>query len=77
MPRSKVTTKYRVTIPKEVRERIGMEPGESVYVEAVSKDEIRLLRFPGVRDPLKVLVGLGAPRKSVPIGELEERAESR
>lgn len=77
MPRSKVTAKYQVTIPKEVRERTGVEPGETVSVEAISKAEIRLRRFPGVRDPLKVLVGLGAPRRRVPIAELEERAESR
>ena len=39
LPRSKVTAKYRVTIPKEVRERVSVKPGEVVLVEAFSKDE--------------------------------------
>jgi AbrB family looped-hinge helix DNA binding protein len=77
MPRSKVTAKYQVTIPREVREKIGVEAGEVVSVEAVSKAEIRLRRFPGVSDPLSVLVGRRTSRKSIPIEELEEKAESR
>jgi len=51
LPKSKVTSKYQVTIPKEVRERTGVEPGELVSVEAVSKAEIRLKRFPPWRTP--------------------------
>jgi AbrB family looped-hinge helix DNA binding protein len=77
LPKSKVTAKYQVTIPREVREETGVEAGEVVSIEAVSKAEIRLRRFPGISDPLSVLVGRGTRRKRIPIEELEERAESR
>lgn len=76
MPKSKVTAKYQVTIPRDVRVQTGVEAGEIVSVEAVSKSEIRLRRFPGVPEPLKVLVGSGEGRWKVPIEELEEKAES-
>ena len=77
VPKSRVTSKYQVTIPKEVREKTGVKAGELVTVEAVSDAEIRLRRFPGVADPLGVLVGHGSGRRSIPVEELEERAESR
>ena len=77
MPRSKVTAKYQVTIPKEIREKIGVRPGEEVAVEAVSEEEIRLKRFKSVSDPLKILIGVGRPRKSVPVEALEAKIESR
>ena len=77
MPRSKVTAKYQVTIPREVREKVGVRPGEMVSMEVVSRDEIVLKRFSSVDDPLKTLIGSRVSRRSVPIEELEERIESR
>ncbi len=76
MTRSKVTAKYQVTIPKDVREKTGVKPGEVVAVEAVSEEEIRLKRFAGLADPLKVLIGQRRSKKAVPVSELEERIES-
>ena len=77
MPRSKVTAKYQVTIPKEVREKINVRPGEVVNMEAVSEDEIVLRRYSKVRDPLKTLIGSRRMSdRAVPIGELEEEIES-
>ena len=77
MPRSKVTAKYQVTIPREVREQVDVRPGEVVSMEVVSQDEILLRRYPNVANPLKTLIGGMASRRSVPIEELEEAAESR
>lgn len=77
LPRSKVTAKYQVTIPKEVREELGVKVGEVVSVEAVSKEEIRVRRSPRVADPLKTLIGTKAFRRAVPIDELEREVESR
>ncbi|MDG6898701.1 MAG: AbrB/MazE/SpoVT family DNA-binding domain-containing protein [Nitrososphaerota archaeon] len=77
MPKSKVTSKYQVTIPREVREKVGVEAGEMVLVEAVSKSEIRLRRFPGVPEPMKILVGSRGSPKPLPMSELDEMAESR
>jgi AbrB family looped-hinge helix DNA binding protein len=79
MPRSKVTAKYQVTIPKEIREKVDVRPGEMVSMEVVSQDEIVLRRYPKVKDPLKTLIGDRASprRRAVPIEELEEHIESR
>jgi len=78
LSKSRVTEKYQVTIPKDVRERVKLSPGEIVSIEPLSQDEIRLRRFPRINDPLSVLVGKkGAKtKKSVPIEELEEKIES-
>ncbi len=77
MARSKVTDKYQVTIPQEVREKLGVKPGEVVTVEALSDDEIVLRRYPRVDDPLAVLIGERRLRRAVPVEEVEENAESR
>ncbi|MCD6572510.1 MAG: AbrB/MazE/SpoVT family DNA-binding domain-containing protein [Thermoplasmata archaeon] len=75
MEKTKVTEKYQVTIPKKIREKIGLKPGEIVIVEAKSRDEIRLKRFGRVKDPLKILIGKRRFVKHIPIEELEERME--
>jgi len=77
MPRSKVTAKYQVTIPREIREKVDVRPGEMVSIEVVSQDEIILRRYPNVADPLKTLIGSETSRRAVPIEELEERIELR
>ncbi len=75
MPRTKVTAKYQVTIPREVRERVGVRPGEFVSMEVVSQDEIVLKRYSRVADPLKTLIGGRVSRRAVSIEELEARIE--
>ena len=77
LPRSRVTAKYQVTIPKEVRKKVGVKAGEVVSVEALSQDEIRLKRFPTVLNPLEVLIGGKIYRRTVPVEELEQKIESR
>lgn len=77
MARSKITDKYQVTIPRAVREKVGVKRGEVVTVEAISDDEIVLRRFAKVADPLKELIGAKARLRALPIEELEDAAESR
>ncbi len=77
MPRSKVTAKYQVTIPKQVRDKVGVRPGEVVSVDALSREEIRLRRFPNVAEPLKILIGEKTARRAIPVAELEKNVESR
>jgi AbrB family looped-hinge helix DNA binding protein len=77
MARSKVTSKFQVTIPREVREKVDVRPGEVVSVEALSQEEIVLRRYPSVADPLNTLIGRKATRRAVPVEELEEMIESR
>jgi len=77
MPKTKVTSKFQVTIPKEVREKVGVRPGEVVSVESVGEEEIVVRRFRRVKYPLKVLVGKTSSVRHVPVEELEEEAETR
>jgi len=77
MSKTKVTSKFQVTIPREVREKVGIRPGEIVIVESVSDEEILVKRFRRVKDPLKVLVGKTPSVRHVPVEELEEKAEAR
>lgn len=77
MPRSKVTAKYQVTIPRQVREKVEVKPGEVVSVEALSQDEILLKRYPRIADPLSTLIGKKKSRQMVAVEELEEKIESR
>lgn len=76
MARSKVTRKFQVTIPKEVREEVGLRAGEVVLVESF-EEEIRIKRFPSVEDPLTVLIGEKPYPRHVPVEELEDIVEER
>jgi len=77
MARTKVTAKFQITMPKEVREKVGVRPGEVVTVEALSGNEILLRVYPRKADPLSVLIGKRRGPLEVPVEELEEKAESR
>ncbi|MEM3726620.1 MAG: AbrB/MazE/SpoVT family DNA-binding domain-containing protein [Candidatus Bathyarchaeia archaeon] len=77
MPKTKITSKFQITIPKEVREKVKVKPGEIVNVESVSDEEIVIRRFRRIKEPLKVLVGKTVSNRHVPIEELEEKAEAR
>jgi bifunctional DNA-binding transcriptional regulator/antitoxin component of YhaV-PrlF toxin-antitoxin module len=76
MPTSRVTTRFRVRIPREVREG-EVKPGEVVSVEALSGDEILVKRYPHTSTPLETLIGTKPASRRVPVEELEERMESR
>lgn len=76
MPKTKVTSKFQITIPKEVREKVGVRPGEVVSVESVSDEEIIIRRFRRLKNPLKTLVGETPSVRHVPVEELEEEAET-
>lgn len=75
---SKVTEKYQITLPKRVREKVGLKPGEIVSVEVKSEKEIIIRRFPTVKRPSDFIVG-SAPAFERPISveELEKRIEER
>jgi len=77
LARSRVTSKFQLTIPKEVREKVGLRSGEVVVVEAVGDGDILIRRFRRVDDPLRFLIGREPYPRHVPVGELEEKAEER
>ena len=59
MPRVTVSPKYQVVIPKEIRERIDLQPGEKL--EVISFDErIELIRVRPMRQMRGFLEGYDA-----------------
>ena len=77
MAKSKVTAKFQVTIPSEVREGVGMRPGELVEVEAGQKGEVIIKRFGRSKVSLGTLIGQRTSKRHIPVKELEEAVESR
>ena len=77
MARSRVTSKFQLTIPKEVREKVGLRPGEVVIVETVGDGDILIKRFRRVDDPLRFLIGRKPYPRHIPVEELEKKAEER
>jgi AbrB family looped-hinge helix DNA binding protein len=76
MQYSKITRKFQVTIPKEVRQAVRVKAGETVIVEAHGEDGVLIRRLPKEGDPLKVLIGKKPIfDRHIPIEELEERME--
>ena len=58
----KVLPKGQITMPKAVRERLGIEVGDDLLVEAVSEREARIIVLPRPTS-LKDLRGLVKPRR--------------
>ena len=75
---SKVTDKYQVTIPKDVRESVGLRQGEEVTVERAPGGAIIVRRFETVKDPLSVLIGKRPWfKKPISVEKLEKFSEDR
>lgn len=72
-----MTDKFQVTIPKEVRESLGLRPGEEVIVEEAPGGAILVRRFETAKDPLSILVGKKPYPRHIPVQELEEISENR
>lgn len=54
----RVTKKYQITIPEDVRKKIGLKPFEEVEVIALNDNEILIRRkIERVKDPLSILIG--------------------
>ena len=49
----KVDPKGRLTIPQRLREELGIEPGDTLFVEA--DDERKILRYAKAENPFDVL----------------------
>ncbi|HVQ43640.1 MAG TPA: AbrB/MazE/SpoVT family DNA-binding domain-containing protein [Candidatus Saccharimonadia bacterium] len=52
---SKLSAKYQVVIPKELRQGLNMRPGQRVYLSAGENDELILTARPDVDQFLGVL----------------------
>ncbi len=75
MGKIRISRKYQITIPKDVRDKIKLKAGEIVEVEAVDNSTI-IVKRKTVRDPLNYLIGKKpAFKKSIPMEEVESAAE--
>jgi len=57
MPKTTVTSDYRITIPKEVRDALGLEPGQQVNVMRTG-DRIELVPVQPMQDARGFLKGM-------------------
>jgi AbrB family looped-hinge helix DNA binding protein len=72
----KVTTKFQITIPKEVREKIDLKPGEEIEVVVLNDNEILLRRkFKRIRNPLEILIGKKERKEEISPEKLDELSE--
>ncbi len=70
--KAKVTSKHQITLPKRIREKLGIERGDDVIFEG---DEDRILiRVEKKADPVKVLEGI---LEGEELGELRRKAASK
>ena len=59
MSESTITTKGQITIPKSVRERLHLEPGDKVYFDVQDDGSVILVAR---NEPLEGLFGLLKPK---------------
>jgi len=66
MEEVKVSSKGQIVIPKEIREKMGMKPGTSVFIEE-SENSVTLI--PKSKNPLEQLIKLG---REAPMGDMRK-----
>jgi len=74
--KAKISKKGQITIPKAIREKLGLGPGKKVSFDVIGKEAIM---YPEIEDPLKELKQL---RKDIQFDEEEiekmiERSKSK
>ncbi len=69
---AKLSKKGQVTIPKSIREKLGLEPGKKISFDVVGKEAVI---YPEIKDPLEELKKL---REDIQFDEeeIEEMIES-
>lgn len=76
MGHTRVTDKYQITLPADVRARVPVVPGETLRVEARDAETIVVIRRRRFRRPLDVLVARKPlVRHHVPPDELDRLME--
>lgn len=79
MPSATITSKGQITIPKEVRDELGLEAGDQIDFVAERKGEYKVV--PATRDVRHLKGIVPKPRKTVSVEEMNRaiarRASSR
>ena len=71
MPLTKVDEKGRILLPKEIRDKLNIKPGEEFLVTDIDKDAVILKRI----DVKKMIKNLIERAKSVDLEKLEKEIE--
>lgn len=66
----KLSSKYQIAIPKSVRSKLGMHPGQRL---SLTEDQGRVVLIPVPDDPIEYLFGAAKGEPSMVQGLLEER----
>ena len=74
MPTSKLTSKGRITMPKEVRDRLGLRPGDKV--EFMPDDSCYVVRKHVAESPFRKYVGYLSDLAGQDVDELVEEMRS-
>ena len=75
MPIVKTSAKGQVVIPAEIREKIGLEPGDKVLVMLAGEKKVTIEPLP--HDPVKALRGILKGGPSLTKALLRERRKDR
>ena len=73
--KAKMTSKGQVTIPKEIREKAGLEPGKEVYFE--EKDGVVYIRKEIKKSPFHKWMGYLKDKKGQSPDEIIEKLRGR
>lgn len=74
MATSTLTSKGQITIPKEIRDRLGVQEGDRIVFQF--DEQGRLILRPETRDPLDGLVGILRHRAKERPATIEEMNEA-
>ncbi len=70
--KAKVTSKYQITLPKSIREKLGINEGDEVIFEG--KGDEMLMKVERKVDPVEAIEGI---LEGEDLGELMSRAASK
>ncbi|MEE8402452.1 MAG: AbrB/MazE/SpoVT family DNA-binding domain-containing protein [Candidatus Hydrothermarchaeaceae archaeon] len=70
--KAKVTSKYQITLPKGIREKLGIQKGDEVIFEG--KDDEMLMKVERKVDPVEAIEGI---LEGADLGELRSGAASK
>jgi AbrB family looped-hinge helix DNA binding protein len=73
--RAKITSKGQITIPKEIREKIGLEPGREIYFE--EKDGIFYIKKKIEKSPFDKWIGYLKNKKGQSPDEIIEKLRTK
>jgi AbrB family looped-hinge helix DNA binding protein len=70
MSEAKMTSKGQITVPKDVRQKLGLRPGDRIRFILEADGRVRLM--PAKRDIAELVGFLPKPKRALSIEEMDE-----